>query len=149
MRHCLGIAARGLWVAARTVLLGWLALFAITYLLERPLLSWTAPLLGAAWFPTARLALACTALAATGWIVGRWNRFDVLIFAASLAVWNFGLVPIDLLWLFRLLADSFESSRYLESFFTSLATHVLLFSCLFVGAALNRSREPAFSLNLR
>jgi hypothetical protein len=138
-----------LWIAARAVLLGWLALFAITYLLERPLLSWTAPLLGPAWLPTAQLALACTALAGTGWIVGRWNRFHALIFAASLAVWNFGLVPIDLLWLLRLLADSFESSRYLESFFTSVVTHLLLFSSLFAGAALNRPRQPAFSLNLR
>ena len=138
-----------LWIAARGVPLGWVALFAITYLLERPLLSWTAPLLGAAWSPTAQLALACAALAATGWIVGRWNRFHALVFAVSLAVWNFGLVPIDLLWLLRLLADSFENSRYLESFFTSLATQVLLFSSLFVGAALNRARQPSFSLNLR
>jgi hypothetical protein len=137
------------WIAARAVLLGWLALFATTYLVERPLLSWTAPLLGAAWFPTAQLALACVGLAVTGWIVGRWNRFHVLIFAVSLAVWNFGLLPIDLLWLFRLLADSLESSRYLESFFTSLVTDALLFASLFAGAALNRARQPAFSLNLR
>ena len=138
-----------LLIAARAVLLGWLALFAFTYLVERPLLSWASPLLGAAWFPTAQLALACVGLAATGWIVGRWNRFPVLIFAATLAGWNFGLVPIDLLWLIRLLADSLESSRYLESFFTSLVTHVLLFSSLFAGAALNRVRQPAFYLNLR
>jgi len=138
-----------IWIAARAVLLGWLALFAFTYLVERPLLSWTAPLLGAAWSPTAQLALACVGLAATGWIVGRWNRFHALIFASSLAVWNFGLVPIDLLWLLRLLSDSFESSRYIESFLTSLVTHVLLFSSLFAGAALNRARQPAFSLNLR
>jgi len=149
MRDRLWIADRGLWIAAGAVLLGWIALFAITYLVERPVLSWAAPLLGAAWFPTVQLALACAGLAATGWIVGRWNRFHVLLFAASLAVWNFGLVPIDLPWLIRLLADSFESSRYLESFFTSLATHVLLFSSLFARAALNRARHPAFSLNLR
>ena len=135
-----------LWIAVRAVLLGWLALFAITYLLERPLLSWTAPLLGVAWFPTAQLAVACTGLAATGWIVGRWYRFDVVIFAASLGVWNFGLVPIDLLWLLRLLADSFESSRYLESLFTSLATHVLLFASLFAGARIEpRQSTGVFS----
>jgi|HubBroStandDraft_5_1064220.scaffolds.fasta_scaffold43555_2 hypothetical protein len=138
-----------LWIAARSILLGWAALFAFTYLVERPLLARTAPLLGASWLPTAQLGLACIALAATGWIVGRWNRWDVLIFAALLAVWNFGLLPINLPWLLRLLADSFENSRYLESFFTSLVTQVLLFGSLFAGASLNRSREQAFSLNLR
>ena len=77
-----------LLIAARSLLLGWVALFAITYLVERPLLSWSAPLLGASWLPTAQLALACAGLAATGWIVGQGNRFDALIF---LATWVTGL----------------------------------------------------------
>lgn len=138
-----------LLLSARSILLGWGALFAITYLVERPLLRWTAPLLGPSWLPTAQLALACAGLAATGWIIGRWNRFDVPIFAALLALWNFGLVPIDLPWLFRLLIDSFENSRYLESLITALATHALLFGCLFAGASLSRARQQAFSLGLR
>jgi hypothetical protein len=131
-----------LLIAARSIMFGWATLFAVTYLVERPLIVWTAPLLGASWLPTEQLALACAGLVGTGWIIGRWNRFDVLIFAVTLAVWSFGLVPINLSWLFRLLMDSFESSRYLESFFTSLAIHVFLFGSLIIGANLSRTREP-------
>jgi hypothetical protein len=132
-----------LLISARSILLGWAALLALTYLVERPLLGLIARLLGASWIATAQLALVCAGLAATGWIMGRWNRFDVLVFAALLAVWNFGLVPVDLPWLLRLLIDSFESSRYLEPFFTSLVTHVFLFGSLLIGAQLSRAREPA------
>jgi len=140
---------RRLLISARSILLGWATLFALTYLVERPLLGFIAHLLGGSWLPTAQMALACAGLAVTGWVVGRWNRLDVLVFAALLAVWNFGLVPIDVPWLLRLLADSFQSSRYLESFFTSLATHALLFAGLFAGGRLNRAREQAFPLSLR
>jgi hypothetical protein len=137
-----------LFSAARAVLLGWAALFAITYLVERPLLSWTAHLLGASWLPTAQLALACCGLAAVGWMVGRWYRADALVFAVSLAVWNFGLLPIDIPWLFRLFADTFGDARYLESLITTAVTHALLFGSLLVGASLNRERQPASSLGL-
>ena len=136
-----------LLISARSILLGWATLLAITYLVERPLLVLAARLLGASWLPTVQLALACAGLAATGWIIGRWNRIDAmsatLIFAVMLAVWNFGLVPINISWLLRLMADSLQSSRYLESLFTSLVTHVFLFGSLFIGARLSRAREPA------
>jgi hypothetical protein len=131
-----------LLISARSILLGWAALLGITYLVERPLLLLSAHALGASWLPTEQMALACAGLVGTGWIVGRGNRFDVLVFAVMLAVWNFGLVPINLAWLFRLLMDSFESSRYLESFFNSLAIHVFLLGSLFVGANLSHKREP-------
>jgi len=136
-----------LLISARSILLGWAAVLAITYVVERPLLVLAAGLLDASWLPTVQLALACAGLAATGWIIGRWNRIDAmattLIFAVMLAMWNFGLVPIDILWLFRLTIDSLQSSRYLESLFTSLATHVFLFGSLFTGARLSRARQPA------
>jgi hypothetical protein len=140
-----------LLIAARSILLGWAALFAVTYLAERPLLRWTAPVLGASWLPTAQLAFECVALAATGWMIGRWNRSDtvpvVLVFAAMLAVWNFGLVPaINIPWLFRLMVDSFGDARYLESLVTGAVTQALLFGSLFVGAILSRAREQAVSL---
>ena len=139
-----------LLISARAILLGWVGLFAITYLVERPLLSWTARLLGGSWLPTAHLALACAGLAATGWIVGRGNRFDVLILAAMLAVWNFGLVPaIDLPWLFRLTIDSFGNSRYVESLITAAATHALLFGSLFAGARLSRPAQSIPTLQFR
>jgi hypothetical protein len=135
-----------LLITVRSIVLGWATLFAVTYLVERPLIVWTAPLLGAPWIPTLQLAFECVALAAIGWMIGRWNRSDtvpvVLVFAAMLAVWNFGLVPaINIPWLFRLMVDSFGSARYLESLVTAAVTHAFLFGSLFVGAWLSRPRQ--------
>jgi hypothetical protein len=144
MRHRLPITAR-------SILLGWVTLFAVTYLVERPLIVWTAPLVGAPWIPTAQLALECIALAATGWVMGHWNQLDairaVLVFAAMLAVWDFGLVPaINVQWLFRLIVNAFGDARYLESLVTSVVTHALLFGSLIVGARLSRPPQPPVSL---
>jgi hypothetical protein len=139
----------GFFVAARSALIGWITLYGITFLIERPLLRLAAHLLSAPWVPTARLALVCSALAATGWLIGRWGNAGVLLFAATLAIRNFGLAPgFDVLWLFRLMIDTIHSSRYLASFLTSLATHVFLFGSLLVGAHLargpvNRARARA------
>jgi hypothetical protein len=140
-----------LLIAARSILLGWATLFAVTYLVERPLLTWTAPWLGASWLPTAQLAFECVALAATGWMIGRWSHLDVvyalLAFAAILAVWNFGLVPaINLPWLFRLMLDSLGNARYLESLVTAAVTQALLLGSLFVGARLSRPRQTPVSI---
>src|ERR1700733_5588317 len=96
------------WPAIRrillTILTGWATLLLITYLFERPLLLWTAPILGGEWFPTARLALDCCAFTATGWVVGYWNRNNavvaVLVFAATLTLRDFNpLLPLDVPWL--------------------------------------------------
>jgi hypothetical protein len=130
-----------LFISSRSILLAWAALFVIAYLAGRPLLSLTAHILDASWVPTAQLIVECLALAAAGWVAGRGNRFDVLILLAMLAVWSFGLIPINLPWLFRLLVDSLESSRYLESFFTSLATHIFLIGSLFIGSNLSRAKR--------
>ncbi len=140
-----------LLIAARSILLGAAMLFAVTYLVERPLLAWTAPLLGGSWIPTAQLAFECIALAATGWMIGRWNRLDavpaLLVFAVILAVWNFGLVPaVNVPWLFQLILDSFGNARYLESLVTAAVTQALLFGSLFVGARLGRPAQPPISL---
>jgi hypothetical protein len=140
-----------LLIAARSILLGWVALLAVTYLVERPLLVWTAPLLGAPWIPTAQLALECAALAATGWFIGRWSHFDpiyaVLAFAVMLAVSNFGLVPaINIPWLFRLILDTIGDARYLESLISAAITQALLFGSLIVGALLSRPAQPQISL---
>jgi hypothetical protein len=134
------------WSTVRAVLLGWAVLVALTYLVERPLLLWTAPLLGASWLPTAELSLACAGLAATGWIIARCSgprpSIAVVVFAVMLAAWNFGLEPaINIAWLFRLLADSFENPRYLESLFTSLAIHLLLFGSLLAGGFFGQAHE--------
>ncbi len=142
-----------LLIITRSILLGWAALFAGTYLVARPVLVWTAPLLGASWLPTAQLVLECIALAATGWIIGRWNRLDAisaaLVFAAMLALWNFGLVPaMNLAWLIRLMIDSIGAVRYLESLSTAAATHALLFGSLIGGALLGRPNAKPVSLTV-
>jgi len=134
-----------LLISARSIVLGWAMLCVLTILVERPLLFWTAPLLGGSWLPTAQLGLECAALAATGWIVGRWNRSDAiagaLVLGVMVAVWDFGLVPsINVPWLFRLAVDSFGNARYVESLITAAATHVLLFGSLIGGARLSRPR---------
>jgi len=138
-----------LLIAARSFLAGWAALFAITYLVTRPLLALVVPLLGASWMPTAQLALECAALAAVGWIVCRLSRRPsaVLIFAIMLAIWNFGLTPaINIPWLFRLIIDAIGDARYLGSLITAAATHALLFGSLIVGARLSLPRQSTVSI---
>ena len=138
-----------LLIAARSILAGWAALFAITYLGTRPLLVWTAPLLGAVWMPTAQLALECLALAAAGYILCRSGGRSgvVLIFGIMLAIWNFDLVPaINVPWLFQLMIDTFGSARYLEPLITAAATQALLFGSLTAGAMLGRPRAKPISL---
>jgi hypothetical protein len=134
------------WSTVRSILLGWIALFGIAYLVQRPLLRLAARLLDASWLPTAQLALACAGLAATGWVVARWSgprpSIAVFIFAVMLAVSNFGLEPaIDIPWLFKLLLDSLQNARYLQSFALDLVTHVLLFGGLFAGAFFGQAHE--------
>jgi hypothetical protein len=131
-----------LLIALRSLIAGWAALFILTVVVERPIIRWIGAALGPNWIPTVQLIAACVGLFVTGWIIGRWGRLGVFLFAATIAVWNFGLVrEIDIPWLGRLLIDCFGNSRYLESFFTSLATHVFLFGSLFAGATLSRARE--------
>jgi hypothetical protein len=140
-----------LWVATRSILSGWAALFLITYLLERPLLIVTAPLLGASWFPTARLGLDCAALAATGWTVGRLHRsapvFGVLVFAATLTFRDFDpLLGLNIPWLVRLAADAVRDSLYLESLAATAASHALMFGSLIAGGLLSRPAPKSVSI---
>jgi hypothetical protein len=149
-------------VAIRSILVGWAALLSIVYLLERPLLFWTAPILGSAWFATARLTLDCLCFAATGWIIGRFNRgrfnrsqlsnagtlFGVLAFAATLTVRDFDpLLAINVPWLVHLIANTFLDRRYAESLFVTAASHAFLFGSLFAGSRLARpSRTEPVSI---
>src|SRR5215472_3310429 len=108
-----------LLVVVRSILAGWAAMLALTYLVERPLILWTAPLVGDHWVATAKLSLDCLTLAATGWLVGRLSRtaplFGALVFAATLA---FGAnlnssLGINFLLLIQLAGESLRDSRYL------------------------------------
>ena len=137
-----------LLITARSIVLGLATLYVATSWFVFPLLRWTPRLLNASWLPTVQLALQCAALAATGWIIGRWNQTDAVpaavLFAAILSAWDFGLVlALDIRWLFRLAIDVFGSARYLESLITTAAIHALLFGSLISGALLSRPRKSA------
>jgi hypothetical protein len=147
---------RWLFVAVRSILVGWAALLALTYVVERPLILWTAPLLGDHWVATAKLSLDCLTLAATGWLVGRLNRsvsraapiFGALAFAATLALCanlnpSFG---INFELLIQLAVEALHDSRYLSPLATFAAQHIFLFGSLMVGAWLSRPSPPPLSL---
>jgi len=143
---------RRLQIVVRSILVGWAALLALTYLAERPLLLWTAPLLGDHWVATAKLSLDCLTLAATGWLVGRLSRsaplFGALAFGATLAVCanlnpSFG---IDFVVLIRLAGEALHDSRYLSALATLAAQHVFLYGSLMVGAWLSRPSQRPLSL---
>jgi hypothetical protein len=138
-------------VWARSILLGWAALLAVAYGVERPLLHWTGPLVGARWIATAHLAFDCLTLAAAGWVTGRMNRARTIpaavVFAVTLSLFDFrGTLALNVPWLVRLAVDSLHDSRFLDSLATSAETHVLLFGCLIGGAALSRKREKPVSI---
>jgi hypothetical protein len=142
---------RRLLISVRSILTGWATLILITWLLERPLLLWTASLLGGSWFPTARLALDCCAFAATGWVIGYWNRTDsllaVLAFAVTLTVRDFDpVLAINVPWLFRLVADTFRDNRYFDSLVVTAASHAFLFGSLLVGGRLARPAQTPVSI---
>jgi hypothetical protein len=128
---------------ARSVAIGWATLLAITYLLERPLLIWTAPLVGSSWSPTLQLLLECCALAGTGWVVGRLNPLGaiagVLVFAATLIPWDFDeVLTLNILGLVRLTEDAFRDPRYFDSLIATAGAQTLLFASLIVGGRLGR-----------
>jgi hypothetical protein len=140
-----------LLITARSILAGWAALLLIAYLLERPLLLWAGPVLGEGWVATVRPVLDCTSLAATGWVVGRVNRwrsnqppriFDILAFAVSLLFFDFGqLLTLNGPWLLRVALDTVSNLRYLEGLAASLATHAILLGSLIVGWMWSRPSE--------
>lgn len=139
-------------IVVRSILVGWAALLALTYIVERPLILWTAPLVGDHWVATAKLSLDCLTLAATGWLIGRLNRaaplFAALVFAATLALCA-NLDPslgINFVLLIRLAGEALHDSRYLSPLATLAAQHAFLFGSLIVGAWLSRPSPRPLSL---
>jgi hypothetical protein len=136
---------------ALAVLVGWVALLAIAYGIEGQLLRWTGPLFSASWMATAHLAFDCLTLAAAGWAAGRFNRdhamLTVGLFALTLCCWDFeGALALNIPWLLRLIRNSFQDSRYVDSLLANVETQVLLFGCLMMGGALSRPRERPVSI---
>jgi hypothetical protein len=139
------------FVWARAILSGWATLLAIVYLVERPVLHWSASFIAGSWFATIQLAFDCAVLATAGWVTGRFNRshamLTALLFAVTLSFWDFGeTLALNVPWLLRLVWNSFRDSRYLDSLAVSAETHVLLFGCLMAGAGLSRAREEMVSI---
>ena len=138
-----------LLLSARALLLGWVALLAAVYLVERPMLRLFARELDPSWLPTAQLALAVSALLATGWIVGRLSRPEPLlaasIFALTLGCWSSAdTLGIQIPWLLRLAADALHDPRYGTSLLDTAVMQAVLFGSLFAGAILSRQvpRKP-------
>jgi len=143
-----------LFLAARSILLGWVILLLATYVLERPLLTWIAGRLSASWFPTVRLMLDCSLLAGIGWVVGRLGSagpmLAVAAFAATLTFGDFGeLVEIRIPWLLELAWNAFRDSRYWDSLAYTALIHSFLFGSLIVGALLSRRAPAAVILSIR
>jgi len=138
-----------LLLAARALVLGWVALLAGVYLIERPSLRLFARMLDRNWLLTAQLALALSILLGTGWIVGRVSRPTPLLaaslFAVTLACWPpADALGIQIAWLLRLAADSLHDPRYWTSLFDTALMQTILFGSLFAGAMLSRkgARKP-------
>ena len=142
---------RRLLIAIQSILVGWAVLFALGYIVERPLLIWTAHLVGAQWVATAKLSLDCLTLATTGWVVGRCARsaplFGVLAFAATLGFCSFDpLLDTNLSWLIRLGWGALRDTRYLSLLAAPAVSYLFLFGSLFGGALLSRPLKAPFSL---
>jgi hypothetical protein len=156
----IGGAVTGRWLLTRQRLLillrsipiGWAILLLIVFLLERPLLIGTAPLIGAMWIATARLGLDCAVLAATGWVVGRLSRpismLGILAFAATLTLGDFSsTVGINVPWLLRLAAHTMSGeSSYLDSLVSTATGQTLLFGSLLAGGLLSRPSTKPVSI---
>jgi len=141
---------RPFFVAVLSVVTGWAVLFALTYLVERPILIWTAPLVGAHWIATAKLSLDCFMLAGTGWVMGRLHRpaplLGTLAFAVTLAFHNFDpLLDLDVRWLIWLAVHAYQPG-YFSPFLTAAVRHLLLFGSLLIGALLSRPSPVPLSI---
>ena len=142
---------RRLWIVAWSIVAGWTALIALTYIAERPLLRLTAPLIGPRWMATASLSLDCLKLAATGWAIGRLERTaplpGVLAFAATLGLFNVEpWLPLDVPGLLRLAMEAVHDTRYWDPLATMAAQHVLLFGSLVAGGLFSRTPQKPLSL---
>jgi hypothetical protein len=141
-----------LFIALRSVLMGWATLCLIVFVVERPLLHWTAPVIGAEWIATVKLGLDCAGLAATGWVVGRLARpeamLGVLSFLATLTVWDLTvMVGINVPWLLRLLIHTLSGDgNYLSSLLATAASQTILFGSLLAGGMLSRPTAKPVSI---
>ena len=145
------MARRRLWLVARSIVLGWAVLIALTYLAERPLLLLIVPIVGAHWAATASLAVDCLKLVATGLAIGLLHRAaplpGVLVFAATLSVFNLeAWLPLDVPWLIQLAVDAVHDARYWGPVATIVVQHVLLFGSLIAGGLLSRLPQTPLSL---
>ena len=129
-------------LAIRAILIGWAALFFLSYVVERPILAFGYRWVGGAWWATVSVLLDCAALAACGWVVARlhrpWQIAMLMVFMLSLAPFDVGaytgqtMAP-NIPWLVKLAGDVVGDSRYLTGFLVSLVTNAFLMGCLWSG----------------
>ena len=129
-------------LAIRAILIGWAALFFLSYVVERPILAFGYRWVGGAWWATVSVLLDCAALAACGWVVARlhrpWQIAMLIVFMLSLAPFDVGaytgqtMAP-NIPWLVKLAGDVVGDSRYLTGFLVSLVTNAFLMGCLWSG----------------
>jgi hypothetical protein len=141
-----------LLIGLRSIPIGWVTLCLMVFLVERPLLKWFGPVIGARWIATVELGLDCVVLIATGWVVGRLARpnsmLGLLTFAVTLTVWDISfLVAINVPWLLRLAVHALSGdSNYLGSLVSTASSQVLLFGSLVAGGLLSRARARPVSI---
>ena len=143
-----------LFLATRSILLGWATLLPAAYLLERPILVLIAARLGPSWFPTVRLMLDCSLLAGIGWMIGHLGSSDPILavgaFATTLSFWDLGeLVEIRMPWLLELARNALRDPRYWDSFVYTAVIQIVLFGSLVVGALLSRRAPATAALSIR
>jgi hypothetical protein len=129
-------------LAIRAILIGWTALFFLSYAVERPILALGYRWFGGAWWATVSVLLDCAALAVSGWLVARlhrpWQIAMLVVFMVSLAPFDIAeytgqtMAP-NIPWLLRLASNVVGDSRYLLGFLASLFTNALLMGCLWSG----------------
>jgi hypothetical protein len=138
--------------ALLAVAAGWVAILGLPYLGDFLLRGTRSP----EWLPTFRLTLNCFELFGAGYLTGRLNPGralpTVFTLAATLILVDIAdadllKIPIDVRWLIRLTWDVLTDWRYLDSWVSTAATHLLLCGCLLAGGFLSRQPEPPLSLH--
>ena len=132
---------------------GWAVLVATELVLLFGALRLFAMVMGPELLPSLKVVLDMGTLTGCGWIAGRVGRphtmAAVSFTAAGLAGCDWTpYVPLNVPWLFRLIANAAGDSRYLSSLLTMVTIHALMFGSLLGGAYLSRPREAVIRLGV-
>lgn len=132
---------------------GWVFLSAAEVVLILGVLPLLAMVMSRDLLPSLKIVLDMAALGSAGWVTGRIARPNVFAAATLLFV---GLACVDLTpylllnvpWLLRLTLNTLQDTRFLNSWFSTFAMHVLLIGSVFAGANLSRPRQPPLGIGI-